>query len=292
MHGCAPLTTAVSFTSDGWNACAPAHSTWQPPVPSHPLSFSYEAGWNNPSGVPHTPDFTGGGGGVLPYLWSEPCVTHIDPALPPATLSINNICNVVPPRQVDGTSSVLGDIPAPPVLPSVAVFAGGAQEAFWRRSCLRVTCVPVLRSFDRDDDDGLPEVSSDAPPVVSLGKGEDTIRSSSSSGSGSHITGGVRVEGLDELVWRWLDTLGMTDAVEDVVFPGAGRVLVLWTSGLTREPNSRGCGEGGDSWISSTPGERLGQLLALRGGGGERRDSAVLDAPREVVFDAMRLLLD
>lgn len=164
-------------------------------------------------------------------------MTPADAETPPAMLSVSGSYHNAPLSQVNGTSSLLGDIPSPAVLTCVVVFSGDEQEVFWRRACLRVTCVPVTNTSGRHRE-AAAEASRIAEPSISLDEIRDGACSSSCSNSGR--TGCASGKKLNEFVWRWLDTLGMTDAVEDVLSPGAGRLSVVWTAGVMYEQDSRG----------------------------------------------------
>ncbi|CAG9573968.1 hypothetical protein LMJF_22_1020 [Leishmania major strain Friedlin] len=298
MQVSAPWSTAAPITGGGFSAiatssgstCAYEHPAWQPQLHSQRQFFFDRRGasstWStNPV---QALDIVGGSCNALPYSCTEPNMSPTDAETPPAMLSVSSSYHDAPLSQVNGTSSVLGNIPAPPVLTCVAVFSGGEQEVFWRRACLRVTCVPVTNTSGRHRE-AAAEASRIAQPSVSLEEIRDSACSSSCSDSDK--TGCASDKKLD-LVWRWLDTLGMTDAVEDVLSPGAGRVLVVWTAGVMYEQGSRGGGASDDAQKSSAAGARLARLLGVRDGGGESRDSVVPGAPCEVVFDGMRLLLD
>ncbi|CBZ27067.1 hypothetical protein, unknown function [Leishmania mexicana MHOM/GT/2001/U1103] len=299
VHGSAPWSTAAPITGGGFSAvaasgnstCTYEHPEWRPQLHSQRLFFfgperTSDAWCTHPV---LTLDIVGGSYSELAYSYTEPNATPADAATASAMLSVSSSFYNTPLGQVNGTSSVLGGIPTPPVLTCVAVFSGGEQEVFWRHACLRVTCVPLTSTSGRHHE-AAGEASCNAQPAVSLEEMRDGACSSSC--SDSHKTGCASGKKFDELVWRWLDTLDMTDAVEDVLSPGAGRVLVVWTAGVMYEQESRGGGAGNDARKSSAAGARLARRLGIRDGGGEGRESVVPGAPREVVFDGMRLLLD
>nr|CAJ2473409.1 unnamed protein product [Leishmania braziliensis] len=298
MYVSAPLLTATPITEGGlsvdaasaWNARDYAHPAWKPQLQAQQLLFSNA----------EVPDYASSAHPLqhplilesdlhaLAYSCAESYASPVDAELPSAVFSINNSSQNAPISQVNGTSSVLGGIPALLVPPSVAVFAGGTQEVFWRRACLRVTCVPVASSSGRHGE-VTAAASGDAQRAVRLEEIRDMACSSScrNSHKGSDASG----EGLDDLVWHWLDTLGMADAVEDVLSPGAGRVLVMWKADFTYAQDIREGDASDDGWRLSTAGGRLARLLGVRGDG-EGSNSDLRGALCEVIVDGMRLLLD
>ncbi|KAG5505463.1 hypothetical protein GH5_03489 [Leishmania sp. Ghana 2012 LV757] len=299
LHESTSWQKAAPMTEGGFSAvdssfrhtCTDAHSACQPQLPSQQLTCSHAVGSNGAWSTHPVQSFAVAGGGrdALSFSGSGPYMARAGAAPPSTMFPISKSYRSVCLSHVDGTSSVSSGTLAPLTVPSVAVCAGGAQEVFWRRACLRVTCVPVTGALGGYGTEAA-KASGDVQRTAALEEISDGIRHSDC--SSSHGTRSASGEELGGLVLRWLDALGMGDAVEDVIFPGASRVIVLWTADVTHDEGITGGCAGGDAWKSSTAGERLARLLGIRGGNGEDRNSAVPGAPCEVVFGAMRLLLD
>ncbi|GET88571.1 hypothetical protein, unknown function [Leishmania tarentolae] len=290
IHVSAPWSTTApntgsSFyagTSSGGNASVYDHPAWplQPHSQQLFLAAPAEARYASITHPGQALDMVGG-------LYNDLSYSHAE--TPSAMLSINSDYHNSFLYEANGNISVWGGIPAPPVPPCVAVFASGKQDVFWRRACLRVTCVPVTNTSGRHGEVAA-EVSRDAQVAARLEEIRDGACNSSY--SNSHTSGCTSGERLGGLVWRWLDTLGMTDAVEDVLSPGAGRVLVVWTTDDTYKQDSVGGNSSDDARQSSPTGKPLAKQLGVSDNGREGRDTTVPGALCEVVFDGVRLLLD
>ncbi|KPI89433.1 hypothetical protein ABL78_1469 [Leptomonas seymouri] len=118
-----------------------------------------------------------------------------------------------------------------PILqPSPAVSSSHNQEAWWKRRCLCVTCkaLPDSRNEDFSAGEGemLPTVHTKAGGVKSSQGHRKATQEPFSIPEGST---------WDELVWRWLKQLGMENEVEEILCPGAQRVLVMWSSDQAAE---------------------------------------------------------
>lgn len=201
----------------------------------------------------------------------------------------------------------------PAVLPDGAATSNSrALQVLWRRACVRVRCVcePRVSPLREAESDAGTSATSAGAAATSC---ESSPRRKSVSGSVSFQAGGSATSGemvelrrceavastpaaLSELgasaaegvVWRWLESLGMADAVVDLVSPDDAHVLVVWDAAREHRGAVSGAAAAASResmWSSSLAGARLAQRLASG-------DCGILDVPREVVFDGVRLYLD
>ncbi|KPA85737.1 hypothetical protein ABB37_00101 [Leptomonas pyrrhocoris] len=113
-----------------------------------------------------------------------------------------------------------------PVLQSSpAVSLSRKQEASWRRRCVCVTCTELPRSPSASGSD----LESDTlPPTTAAAEGIESIQHDRK--TAQHCTDVHETPMWDALVWRWLKQLGMASEMEEILCPGAQRVLVMWSS--------------------------------------------------------------
>ncbi|KAK7195638.1 hypothetical protein NESM_000492800 [Novymonas esmeraldas] len=191
-------------------------------------------------------------------------------AAPNLAAPLYNVEPTCPPPHVMMGGSVLGTAAAPLLPPSPAVYAGAAQEAWWRRVCLRVTCVPASRASSHDSSKrARRELPGAAPPPASDNSPGEHRRPAAHSRHG-------------ELVWRWLHTVGMADAVEEILVPGGDCVLVVCAIDAACVSRRGPCRTHADDG-TPTPMERLARLAGDDGNG--RTSERVVD------FEGMRLHL-
>jgi hypothetical protein len=139
-------------------------------------------------------------------------------------------------ESAEGEAGVLGwSSSSPPVLhshhppapPSAAVAASHLQEAAWKRQCLSVTCVPLARDV-RPSTDTDSKGDNDADFPFPEAKRQRTCQEPRE--NALQECSRYDEAPWDAVVWRWLTALGMTNDIEEVLNPGAQRVLVRWSS--------------------------------------------------------------
>ncbi|KAG5479635.1 hypothetical protein CUR178_03397 [Leishmania enriettii] len=180
------------------HTCTDAHSAWQPQLPSQQLTFSHAVGSNGAWSTHPVKSFAvaGGGRNALSFSGSGSYMARAGAAPPSTMLPISKNYRSVRFSHVDVTSSVSSGTLAPLAAPSVVVCAGGVQEVFWRRACLRVTCVPVSGALGGYGAEAA-NASGDVQRATTLEGISDGIRNSDCSGThGTRSSSGEELGGL------------------------------------------------------------------------------------------------